>query len=229
MAVTSINPADATKASTSLASAVGSNSDSEQRFLKLLVTQLNNQDPLNPLDNAELTSQLAQMSTVSGIEKLNGALESLLSQSGSAQVLQAAGLIGRSVLVPGQDLPLKQGAPSPFAVELSGAATSVKVSITNAAGEVVRSYDLGGLPQGVKTVSWDGLSDTGAALADGVYKINVTAAGADSSVDAVTLTYANVVSVAQGPNGVALDLADSRKISFGDIRLILSAASASSI
>ncbi len=88
----------------SLSQALGSTpsgADGEQRFLKLLVTQLNNQDPLNPLDNAQLTSQLAQMSTVSGIEKLNGALESLLAQSSASQVLQSAALIGRDVQVAG--------------------------------------------------------------------------------------------------------------------------------
>ena len=79
-----------------------SSADGEQRFLRLLVTQLGNQDPLNPLDNAQLTSQLAQMSTVSGIEKLNAAFSSLVSQSAASQVLQSASLIGRSVLAPGQ-------------------------------------------------------------------------------------------------------------------------------
>ena len=139
--------------------------DSEQRFLKLLVTQLNNQDPLNPLDNAQLTSQLAQMSTVSGIEKLNSAFQSLLAQSGFNQVLQSASLIGRTVLVPGSELTLNPGVDVPFAVEVTGAAEAVKVSITNAAGEVVRNLDLGALPPGVKTLSWDGLADTGAPVA----------------------------------------------------------------
>ena len=75
--------------------------EGEQRFLRLLVTQLGNQDPLNPLDNAQLTSQLAQMSTVSGIEKLNAAFSALVAQSASSQVLQSASLIGRSVMLPG--------------------------------------------------------------------------------------------------------------------------------
>ncbi len=74
----------------------------QDRFLKLFVAQLNNQDPLNPLDNAQLTSQLAQMSTVSGIEKLNAAFSQLVAQSAAGQVLQAAHLIGRQVMLPGQ-------------------------------------------------------------------------------------------------------------------------------
>lgn len=216
-----LNATTPTAASSAAAPATGSSADSEQRFLKLLVTQLNNQDPLNPLDNAQLTSQLAQMSTVSGIDKLNGAFQSLLAQSGSSQVLQSAALIGHTVLVPGNDLAFKQGVGVPFAVDMPGAAELVKVTITNAAGGTVRSYDLGALPQGVKTLSWDGVGDNGVPVADGAYTLNVVAAGGGAKVAASALTYANVVSVAQGANGVALDLGASRKASLSEVRLIL--------
>jgi flagellar basal-body rod modification protein FlgD len=201
--------------------ATATNAESEQRFLKLLVTQLNNQDPLNPLDNAQLTSQLAQMSTVSGIEKLNSAFQSLLAQSGSSQVLQSANLIGRTVLVPGNDLALTPGTEVPFAVDVTGAAETVKVSITNAAGEVVRNFDLGALPPGVKTLEWNGLADNGAPVAAGVYTVNVGALGGDSKVVANALTYAKVSSVAQQGNGVSLDLGAGRKASLSDVKLIL--------
>lgn len=219
-----VNSSGVTSAAPASASATSASAGSEDRFLKLLVTQLNNQDPLNPLDNAQLTSQLAQMSTVSGIEKLNTALQSLLAQSGSSQVLQSASLIGRSVLVPGQQLALQQGAAVPFAVEMPGAADSVKLDITDSAGHVVRSYDLGSLAAGVKTLSWDGKGTGGTALPDGAYKINAVATGAGGNVIPVALTYANVTSVAQGANGIALTLADSRMVGFSDVRLIASAA-----
>lgn len=221
MALTATTPSAGTSALGALTSATGSSGDSEQRFLKLLVTQLNNQDPLNPLDNAQLTSQLAQMSTVSGIEKLNSAFQSLLAQSGSSQVLQSASLIGRTVLVPGNELALAQGINVPFAVEMPQGADSVKVTVTNAAGDTVRSYDLGALPQGVKTLSWDGLTDSGASVADGSYTVNVVALSGNSRVTATALTYANVASVSQGASGVALDLGASRKASLSDVRLIL--------
>ena len=227
MAVNSISSASASGAAP--ATIASTNADSEQRFLKLLTTQLNNQDPLNPLDNAQLTSQLAQMSTVSGIEKLNTTVESLLAQSGSGQVLQAAGLIDRSVLVPGSNLTLSAGTATPFAIELPSATTSVKASITNASGQVVRSLDLGGLAAGVKTLSWDGLGDGGVHLADGSYKISVQATGAGASVEAVALTYAPVASVAQGSTGVALHLSDGRQVSFSDVRAILGANAASAL
>ncbi len=103
-------PASSTSSLSQALGSTASGAEGEQRFLKLLVTQLNNQDPLNPLDNAQLTSQLAQMSTVSGIEKLNGALASLLAQSSASQVLQSAALIGRDVQVAGSgDTPAAPG------------------------------------------------------------------------------------------------------------------------
>jgi flagellar basal-body rod modification protein FlgD len=220
-ATTPTTPIGSTGNTGALTAATATNAESEQRFLKLLVTQLNNQDPLNPLDNAQLTSQLAQMSTVSGIEKLNSAFQSLLAQSGSSQVLQSANLIGRTVLVPGNDLALTPGAEVPFAVDVTGAAETVKVSITNAAGEVVRNFDLGALPPGVKTLAWNGLADNGAPAAAGVYTVNVGALGGDSKVVANALTYAKVSSVAQQGNGVALDLGAGRKASLSDVKLIL--------
>ncbi len=220
MAVSAPSAADSAGALGALASPASS-ADSEQRFLKLLVTQLNNQDPLNPLDNAQLTSQLAQMSTVSGIEKLNSAFQSLLAQSGSGQVLQSAALIGRTVLVPGTELSPRQGADVPFAVEVPAAADSVKVSITNGAGETVRSFDLGALPQGVKTMAWDGKSDNGTQVAEGMYTLKVEASAGGNKAAAGTLTYAKVASVAQGMYGVSLDLDSGAKSGLGEVRLIL--------
>jgi flagellar basal-body rod modification protein FlgD len=229
MAISAVTSSDATSAATALSAGAPTGAESEQRFLKLLVAQLNNQDPMNPLDNAQLTSQLAQMSTVTGIEKLNTAFASLLAQSGSSQVLQAASLIGRSVLVPGKDLTIKEGGAASFGVDRPAAATSVKASITNSAGHVVRSFDLGAMPQGVQTLSWDGKGDDAAVVADGVYKLNIQATGGGANVAAVALTYANVNSVAQGPNGVALDLTSGNKVNFSDIRQILSAPPVASL
>ena len=222
MALDSIKSTGAASAAgTSASPSSPTSAASEQRFLKLLVTQLNNQDPLNPLDNAQLTSQLAQMSTVSGIEKLNTAFESLLAQSGSSQVLQSASLIGRTVLVPGADLSPKRGADAPFAVEVPQAADSVKLAITNSAGDTVRSFDLGALPQGVKTLTWDGLSDTGAPVADGVYMISGVGRSGDTNVPVTALSYAGIASVSQGAAGVSLDLGSGRPARLGDVRLIL--------
>lgn len=200
--------------------AAASGADSEQRFLKLLVTQLNNQDPLNPLENAELTSQLAQMSTVSGIEKLNAALAALVGQSSAGQVLQAASMIGHAVLTPGDQL-AGAGEPAAFAVELPSSAQAVKVVITDAGGQAVRSIDLGPLPQGLHSEIWDGKNDAGEPVAAGAYRIQVAAANGADPVAATTLVYAQVASVTQGAGGMSLDLASGQSIALADVRKIL--------
>ena len=102
--------------------------DPQDRFLKLLVTQMKNQDPLNPLDNAQVTSQLAQISTVNGIEKLNTTLQAMANGFTAGQSLQAAGMIGHNVLVPGSALQLT-GGNGAFGVDLAQPADDVKVTI----------------------------------------------------------------------------------------------------
>jgi len=111
--------------------------ESQDRFLKLLVTQMRNQDPLNPLDNAEVTSQMAQLSTVSGIDKLNATLQALSSSMIASQSMQAASMIGHVVMVPGSGIELANGKGT-AAVDLTQPADSVSVAISDAAGNVVR-------------------------------------------------------------------------------------------
>jgi len=228
MAITdtsSISGANAASAAASTASV--SNSDSEQRFLKLLVTQLNNQDPLNPMENAELTSQLAQMSTVSGIEKLNSTLSGLVSQTGSNQVLQAASLIGYNVLSPGNTLATKDPeagkdpAAQAFAVQLPGTAAGVEIKIVDASGKTVRTIEAGGMTEGVNAVTWDGKDDAGNAVPAGSYKFTVAASNGGTAVAATALTFAQVAAVKQGASGVTLELASGQSIALSDVRMFL--------
>ena len=233
MAITSTSSTTSTDAAATAASTTSTtNADTEQRFLKLLVTQLNNQDPLNPMENAELTSQLAQMSTVSGIEQLNTTLSGLVSQSGSSQVLQAASLIGYAVLSPGNALSLQMnedkdtGVKTPkevaFAVELpTNGATDVTVTITDANGNKVRTMQLGALGEGANGAKWDGKNDAGEVVAAGNYQFSVAATGAGSTVKAEALTFTQVAAVKQGANGVTLDLSTGKSISPSDVRMFL--------
>lgn len=213
-------------------SAVSSNSstsnvDSEQRFLKLLVTQLNNQDPLNPMQNAELTSQLAQMSTVSGIEKLNSTLSGLVNQTSSNQLLQATSLIGYNVLSPGSTLTTKdpeagkEPAAQAFAVELPGTASDVEIKIVDATGKVVRTIDAGSMTEGVNAVTWDGKDDTGNVVPAGAYSFSVNATNNGTTVKATALTFSQVAAVKQGASGVTLELMTGNNIGLSDVRLFL--------
>ncbi|MBO9650944.1 MAG: flagellar hook assembly protein FlgD [Variovorax sp.] len=221
----SISGANAASAAASTASV--SSSDNEQRFLKLLVAQLNNQDPLNPMENAELTSQLAQMSTVSGIEKLNSTLSGLVSQTGSNQVLQAASLIGYAVLSPGNSLTTtapaegEDPAVKAFAVELPGTASDVQIKIVDATGKTVRTIDAGSMNEGVNAVAWDGKDDAGNVVPAGNYTFTVAATNGSTAVSSTALTFAQVAAVKQGTSGVTLELATGQSIGLSDVRMYL--------
>jgi flagellar basal-body rod modification protein FlgD len=220
----SITGQNATSAATS---SNVSNEDSEQRFLKLLVTQLNNQDPLNPMQNAELTSQLAQMSTVSGIEKLNSTLSGLVNQTSSNQLLQATSLIGYNVLSPGDTLTTKapedgkEPASQAFAVELPGTASDVDIKIVDGTGKVVRTISAGSMTEGVNAVTWDGRDDAGNVVPAGAYRFTVDATNGSATVKATSLTFSQVAAVKQGTTGVSLELMTGNNISLSDVRLFL--------
>ena len=196
--------------------------DTQDRFLELLVTQLRNQDPLNPMDNAELTSQIAQLSTVNGITQLNQTLLALSGQIDMSTAMQASALFGRDVLVPGDKIAVGSGVTTPVGIDLVSPAAKVSADIVDRSGKVLRSYDLGAQPAGILNVWWDGLDEAGAAVPDGAYYLRVTATDAKgAAVAASTLTYARVAAVDYGNGGVKLDLGIFGKADLGDVRQVL--------
>jgi len=127
----------------------------QDRFMKLLITQMKNQDPLNPLDNAQVTSQLAQLSTVTGIDKLNATMGTLKDSYQSSQALQATGLIGHGVLVPGSTTKLADGkavlgmdlgaaaANGQYSFEVSASSAGAKLNVTTLSYDQVGSVSTG--------------------------------------------------------------------------------------
>ncbi len=195
--------------------------DAQNRFMTLLVTQMKNQDPLNPLDNAQVTSQLAQLSTVTGIDKLNTSLASLISNVQSSQSLQATSMIGHNVLVDGSKVQLSGGV-APFGISLPSSANSVTVSVLDASGNTVREVALGALPAGTSYLQWDGKTDAGTDAAAGSYKIAVKALAAGQTLTATTLSLGQVSSVSNDATGVTLNLSnDLGRYGLADIREIL--------
>jgi flagellar basal-body rod modification protein FlgD len=193
----------------------------EDRFLKLLITQLKNQDPLSPLDNAQLTSQLAQISTVQGIEKLNASLATLASGFTAGQSVQAANLVGRQVLVTGDLLELG-GAGASGAFALPQAADALTVTVTDASGTVVHRVDLGAQPAGTQVFAWDGQADTGVRLADGHYRFGITASANGKPVEAQALSVGRVDGVSTGAaGGATLDLGILGSKTLADIKRIM--------
>jgi flagellar basal-body rod modification protein FlgD len=180
-------------------------SNSQDRFLKLLTAQLKNQDPLNPMDNAQMTSQMAQISTVDGIERLNATLQKMLSNTVDSDAVQAAALVGHQVMVAGNDLQL--GASGAVGgVDLTSAADQVTVTIKDSNGIVMRTLSLGSLAAGMHNFAWDGATDAGAAAVPGPYSVTVAAKQGTATVQAATLALASVSSVSRSSQGVTLDL-----------------------
>ncbi len=222
--VTSVqNTTSATAAQTATAAASAANSQlgaTQDRFLKLLVSQMKNQDPLNPLDNAQVTSQMAQLSTVSGIDKLNSTVQALSSSMLASQSLQAVSMIGHAVLVPGTQIDLVNGKAN-AAVDLSQPADSLGVKITDANGKVVRTLQLGAQNSGTAGVQWDGFTDSGDKAADGNYQFSATAVQGGKQSSASTLSYGMVNSVAQTQGGVTVNVGQLGEVSLTSIKQIL--------
>lgn len=197
--------------------------DLRENFMTLLITQLQNQDPLNPMENAEMTSQLAQINTVSGIEELNSTLEGITGQIDAGHTLQAIGLIGQGVLVPGDRILVGEEGTTPFGIELGSSAEQVVVTIRDGAGQVSRSLDVGPMQAGVESFEWDGKLENGEMAPEGAYHVSVEAMAGESGVPATALNYAVVNGVSSGEGGSpVLDLGGiSEQATLGDIRQIL--------
>lgn len=191
------------------------------RFLKLLVAQMNNQDPLNPLDNAQVTSQMAQINTVTGINGLTDTVEQLLTQFARLETMQAAQLTGRDVLVAGSSATLTAGTPVQAGYTLDVPAEKLKVEIFDANGALVRTLNLGGKPEGLGRFTWDGKTEAGADAAAGKYSISVTATVAGKESPATALAVRRVEGVRQEASGVKLVFPGGEAVSYSDIKQIL--------
>lgn len=195
--------------------------DTQDRFLKMLVTQLQNQDPLNPQDNAQITSQMAQLSTVTGINTLNDTVNSLSSSLLSTQTLQAASLVGHSVMTEGNKLTLSSGTAY-AGVELGAKADSVVVNVKDSSGKVIYTEDLGAQTAGIVPFKWDGSTTAGTTAADGAYTFEVKAStsGGDK-VDATALSVAQVLSVSLGATGASLNVDGFGQLDLSKVKQIL--------
>jgi flagellar basal-body rod modification protein FlgD len=215
-------------AGTSTTSAAGTAQaakDAADRFLTLLVAQLQNQDPLNPMDNAQVTTQLAQISTVSGINQLNATVAALGASMAASQSLQAAGLIGHEVVIGGNDLELATDDDTKTSlaqggISLGANADAVTVTIRDEAGNVVRTLDLGAQKAGDQFFDWDGKTDAGDTAKDGHYTFSVTATAAGKAVTFDTLMRARVEGVASTASGLVLHLPHGSQVAFSDVKQI---------
>lgn len=213
---------DPTVLSSSNTSGTGNNAqDLQNQFLTMLVTQLKNQDPTNPMDNSQLTTQLAQINTLSGIEKLNTTLGSISGQITTSQSLQSSTLIGHGVMVNGGQILVGKGTTTPFGVELASASTGASATIKDAGGNVIDTVDLGALSAGVHTFSWDGKLSDGSEAPDGKYSVAIAASNGNTQLVAQPLNYAYVNGVSTANNTTKLDLGTMGSATLDDVRQIL--------
>ncbi len=222
-AAPTVQQAAAGQTSAAAAAAPGTTGTGEiqDRFLKLLVTQLKNQDPLNPMDNAQLTTQLAQINTVSGIQQLNTTMQNLSTSLLSAQSTQSAALIGRTVLAEGNTLKLDAGKKVLGGAQLAQAAERVRVNILGPAGNLVRQFELGPQKAGLSGFEWDGLTDGGAKAASGNYTFQVSATNGTQNVAATPVVAGAVTSITLGANGSRLNIDGMGEIAMQQIRHIM--------
>lgn len=189
----------------------------QDRFLKLLVAQLNNQDPMNPLDNAQMTSQIAQINTVTGIQQLNQTMASMASQFNSLQVMQGTALIGREVMTEGSTLAMTDKVGK-GGFELASPATSVKVEVLNASGQVIDTVDLGAKAEGRHTFEWDAESYTGST--EGL-QFRITAANGATKIDSTALALSKVTAAGAEDGQLKLTLANGKTINYNQIKALV--------
>lgn len=216
MAITSSTSATSGSAAvtSNQTSGKGSTTEAQDRFLKLLVAQLNNQDPMNPMDNAQMTSQMAQINTVAGISQLNETMKSMSSQLLSTQILQSASMVGHNVLLGGNTLTVSNGVAA-GGVDLGSSADSVMVEVRSPGGVVLDTIDLGAQSTGRHTFTWDASQYQGQSV-----KISVKASNGSQSVTATPLTLTAIESVSNESGGLQLNLRNGNSVSYSDVAAI---------
>ena len=201
-------------AASSKTSAGIGDSVTEDRFLKLLMAQMKNQDPLNPLDNAQVTSQMAQISTVNGIEQLNNTIkamqEATRASNSELETMQATTMVGHQIITPGNAITL-EGGSAPAAFELPAGATKVTVTIKSEAGQIIDAQELK-LPDGVKSwaegmhlFNWDGKASDKSDAKPGNYTFEVKAMNERVEVKAAPMSISTVDGVNRANGGYTVN------------------------
>ncbi len=193
-----------------------SNADAQDRFLKLLVTQMQNQDPLNPIDNAQVTSQMAQINTVTGIEKLNTTMAGMSTSMASMQMLQGSSLVGNGVLYEGNQLFVNSEGKASAGYELEAAAGTVRIDVVNSSGTVVDSFTETGKAAGRQGFEWTppaGTSTSG-------LKFQVTATTNGKAVKATPMMGSAVSAVNTNNGALNLELANGSTIPYSQVKAV---------
>lgn len=175
----------------------------QQQFLNLMVTQLKNQDPFKPMESGDFLAQIAQFSTVNGITELQNSFATLAGSLQSSQALQASTMVGRDVVIPRESFTFAPGTAAPLSASLDTAASAVRVTISDAAGQVVRQALLGPREAGTLRFDWDGQTDRGETAAAGTYRMKFEATIGGETQALTSAVQARVDSVSLSRTGLA--------------------------
>lgn len=193
----------------------------QEEFLRLIVAQIQNQDPFEPVENGAFIGQLAQFGTVDGVNNLNESFEEFSQGISSNQALNAAGLIGKSVEVKGNQIVLTQGEPVTAYVDSTGQSGTALVEIRDAIGSVIQTKEVPLLTGGLNSFSWDGLDVQGEPVDDGIYFISASVLSGDSEVALSTTVQSKVDSVnLSNSNAIELGLQSGDTILFKEVQKI---------
>ena len=178
------------------ATATQKSSLGQEDFLKLMTTQIANQDPFAPQSNTEMIAQMAQFSTVTGIQQLNTTVGNVATEISQNRIATAASFVGKTVLVPGSTALADSSGGISGAVDLPSAATGLTVQITRESGELVKSIDLGSNAAGLVGFSWDGLDANGKPVGDQRYTVKATMLSGTKQTAAITDVYGPITEAA---------------------------------
>ncbi len=170
-------------------------------FLTLMITQFKNQDPFKPMENGEFLGQLAQFSTVSGIDSLNSSFAGLSESISGEQALQAANLVGHDVLAVTDTGYLGADATVDGVIELDSSASGVQIDILNESGEMLQTLSLGEQPAGLAHFSWDGRNKAGESMPPGQYQFKARVQRGAQVESAVTAIQSSIESITLGQFG----------------------------
>ena len=213
------DPATAAQPKTS--SGVGGTvTEQTQNFLKLLIAQIQNQDPMAPMDASSMTSQMSQLNMVSSMGDMNKSMTAMLSQMQSVNFMNQAAVIGRSPVVAGSGIAFDGATPVVLGANSVNPLTDAVATIKDAGGNTVNSMNMGKLDEGMSNFTWDGKDADGKTMPAGMYYLSISASNTTGGKEVPTSYVASpVMAVSKGSNGEALlTLLDGRKINASEIQ-----------
>ncbi|VAX10551.1 Flagellar basal-body rod modification protein FlgD [hydrothermal vent metagenome] len=203
----------------------------QEEFMKLMLTQMNNQDPFKPMEDGEFLTQMAQFSAVSGLKDIKDSFSSLSDSLKSSHALQASSMVGRKVLIPGEVAKLDPQGDISGAVELPASSSNLKIHIMDSQGQEVKTLDMGSQSKGMVNFKWDGMKQSldqeGNLLNDGravagnyTIKAEMVSEGKQQSVKTLVLDAVESVSLGANAQGMTLNLANGGSTVMSSVKQI---------